>query len=53
MDAAAARDVCGVVVSSPEHFGSFESLGSRLAGEGYRSEDIGDITVFTKPECRA
>jgi hypothetical protein len=53
VDAAAARDVCGVVVSSPQHFGSFESLGSRLAGEGYRSEDFGDITVFTKPECRA
>ncbi len=51
VDAAAARDVCGVVVTSPQHFGSFEGLGSRLAGEGYRSEDFGDITVFTKPEC--
>jgi 4-amino-4-deoxy-L-arabinose transferase-like glycosyltransferase len=50
---AAARDVCGVVVSSRQHFGSFENLGSRLAGEGYRSERFGDITVFTKAECRA
>jgi 4-amino-4-deoxy-L-arabinose transferase-like glycosyltransferase len=49
--AAAVADVCAVVVSSPQHFGSFEGLGSRLAGEGYRSQDFGDITVFERVDC--
>jgi 4-amino-4-deoxy-L-arabinose transferase-like glycosyltransferase len=50
--AAASPDVCAVVVSSPQHFGSFEGLGSRLAAEGYRSQDFGAITVFERMECR-
>ena len=40
------RDVCGVVVSSPQHFGSLDGLPARLRAEGYRSERFGDITVF-------
>jgi 4-amino-4-deoxy-L-arabinose transferase-like glycosyltransferase len=49
--AAASPEVCAVVVSSPQHFGSFDGLGSRLAREGYRSQHFGDITVFERAEC--
>jgi 4-amino-4-deoxy-L-arabinose transferase-like glycosyltransferase len=50
--AAASRDVCAVVVSSPQHFGSLDGLPDRLRDEGYRPERLGDITVFTKAECQ-
>ena len=50
--AAASRDVCGVVVTSPQHFGSLDGLPDRLRAEGYQSEGFGDITAFTKAQCR-
>jgi 4-amino-4-deoxy-L-arabinose transferase-like glycosyltransferase len=50
--AAASPDVCGVVVSSPQHFGSLDGLGARLRGEGYRAERFGGVTVYTRTRCR-
>ena len=47
--AAAAHDVCGVVVSSPQHFGSFDGLPvAAHPARATASEDFGDITVFTR-----
>ena len=51
--AAASRGVCGVVVSSPQHFGSLDGLGRRLRAEGYRPERFGDITLYTRARCPA
>ncbi|MEX1006725.1 MAG: glycosyltransferase family 39 protein [Acidimicrobiia bacterium] len=51
--AAASAEVCGVVVSSPQHFGRLVGLGSRLRREGYRPERFGDITLYTRTRCRA
>ena len=51
--AAASREVCGVVVSSPQHFGSLPGLPSRLAGEGYRAERFGSIILYRRARCRA
>ncbi len=50
--AAASPEVCGVVVSSPQHFGRLVGLGPRLGTEGYRAERFGDITLYTRTRCR-
>jgi hypothetical protein len=51
--AAASREVCGVVVSSPQHFGSLPGLPTRLTAEGYRAERFGSITLYRRARCRA
>jgi len=51
--AATSRKVCGVVVSSPQHFGSLTALPARLVGEGYRAERFGPITLYRRARCRA
>jgi 4-amino-4-deoxy-L-arabinose transferase-like glycosyltransferase len=51
--AAASREVCGVVVSSPQHFGSLAGLRSRLTAQGYRAERFGPITFYRRTGCRA
>ncbi len=48
-EAAAADDVCGVLVSSPEHFGRFAGLGEKLATEGYEPARFGSrITLYQR-----
>jgi 4-amino-4-deoxy-L-arabinose transferase-like glycosyltransferase len=49
--AAASREVCGVVVTSARHFGSFPTLGTRLRAEGYRAERFGPITLYSRRDC--
>ena len=50
--AAASTRVCGVVVTSANHFGRFAGLGERLAAEGYLLERFGDrITLYARPGC--
>jgi hypothetical protein len=52
--AASAKDVCGVISSSPAHFGRFHGLGDALAAEGYAPAVFGPrITLFerTTPRC--
>jgi 4-amino-4-deoxy-L-arabinose transferase-like glycosyltransferase len=51
--AAASPEVCGVVVSSPQHFGRLHGLGPRLRAEGYRTERVGDIILYRRTRCRA
>jgi hypothetical protein len=51
--AASARDVCGVISSSPMHFGRFEGLGDALAAEGYTAIQVGpDITFYARDALR-
>jgi 4-amino-4-deoxy-L-arabinose transferase-like glycosyltransferase len=50
--AAASREVCGVVVSSPQHFGRLRGLPARLSSEGYRAERFGSITLYRRTRCR-
>jgi Dolichyl-phosphate-mannose-protein mannosyltransferase len=51
--AAAARDVCGVISSSPTHFERLHGLGEALAAEGYSAVHFGpDITLFERTTCR-
>jgi hypothetical protein len=51
--AARSADVCAVVVSSPQHFGSLPGLASELAPDGYRSERFGDIVLYRRGgRCR-
>jgi Dolichyl-phosphate-mannose-protein mannosyltransferase len=50
--AAASTRVCGVVVTSANHFGRFADLGERLAAEGYLPERFGSrITLYARPGC--
>ena len=50
--AAATADVCGVISSSPTHFGRFHGLGDALAAEGYQPVHFGPgITLYENPEC--
>jgi 4-amino-4-deoxy-L-arabinose transferase-like glycosyltransferase len=49
---AASRKVCGVVVSSPRHFGSLRGLPARLSADGYRAQRVGGITVYRRTSCR-
>ncbi|HEY7106907.1 MAG TPA: glycosyltransferase family 39 protein [Acidimicrobiia bacterium] len=49
--AAASRAVCGVVVTSPQHFGSFRSLGGKLEAEGYTASSVGSFTLYTRHDC--
>jgi len=50
--AASAADVCGVISSSPTHFGRFHGLGDALAAEGYQPVHFGPgITLYENPEC--
>jgi 4-amino-4-deoxy-L-arabinose transferase-like glycosyltransferase len=51
--AAASPEVCGVVVSSGEHFGSLAGLSARLAVQGYRAERFGPITLHLRTRCGA
>ena len=54
MKAAKAHDVCGVISSSPHHFGRFEGLGDALAAEGYHAIEVGPgITFYARaaPRC--
>jgi 4-amino-4-deoxy-L-arabinose transferase-like glycosyltransferase len=49
--AAASREVCGVVVTSPRHFGTFATLGGKLEAEGYRAGAVGPFTLYTRRDC--
>ncbi|MFI5046707.1 MAG: glycosyltransferase family 39 protein [Acidimicrobiia bacterium] len=50
--AASAADVCAVVVTSPQHFGRFPGLGTRLADAGFAPERFGPrITLYARPGC--
>jgi hypothetical protein len=49
--AAGSRAVCGVVVTSPRHFGSFASLGGKLEAEGYRSDRVGPFRLYSRRDC--
>lgn len=50
--AAGAADVCGVISSSPTHFGRFEGLGEALAAEGYTAVQFGPgITLYERTDC--
>jgi hypothetical protein len=49
---AASREVCGVVVSSGQHFGSLPGLPSRLTAQGYRAERFGPMTLYRRAGCR-
>ena len=49
--AAASREVCGVVVTSPRHFGSFPSLSRKLEAEGYGADTIGAVTLYSRRDC--
>jgi hypothetical protein len=49
--AAASPEVCGVVVTSPRHFGTFPSLGGKLEAEGYRADTVGRFTLYTRRDC--
>ncbi|HEX5586135.1 MAG TPA: hypothetical protein VFZ17_02410, partial [Acidimicrobiia bacterium] len=52
--AASAHDVCGVLVTSPRHFGRFTALPDRLAAAGYLPERFGDrITLYARPGCES
>ncbi|MDQ1432087.1 MAG: hypothetical protein QOF40_2689, partial [Actinomycetota bacterium] len=47
--AAKANEVCGVISSSPAHFGRFKGLGDALAAEGYRPVHFGpQITLYER-----
>jgi 4-amino-4-deoxy-L-arabinose transferase-like glycosyltransferase len=46
--AAGSADVCAVVVSSPQHFGSLAGLAAELSPHGYRSERLGDIVLYRR-----
>jgi Dolichyl-phosphate-mannose-protein mannosyltransferase len=46
--AARSDDVCAVVASSPQHFGSLSGLAATLASDGYRPERFGDIVVYLR-----
>ncbi len=49
VEAATAPDVCGVLVSSPKHFGRFARLGDELAAEGYEPVQFGSrITLYQR-----
>jgi hypothetical protein len=49
--AATPSEVCGVVVSSRQHFMTFADLGARLEAEGYRPVRFGSITLYTRRPC--
>jgi len=50
--AARATDVCGVLVTSREHYGRFPALGDQLRAEGFLAERFGDrITLYARPGC--
>lgn len=52
VDAASDTAVCGVLVTSEEHFGRFPTLGERLAAAGYRAERFGPrLTLYARPGC--
>ena len=49
--AAASPEVCGVVVTSSRHFGTFPTLGGKLEAEGYRVDAIGPVTLYSRRDC--
>jgi hypothetical protein len=54
VEAASARDVCGVIVTSPQHFGRLGGLADALAAHGYHPVKVGDrITLYERdtPFC--
>jgi hypothetical protein len=52
--AASRPDVCGVLVTSPDHFGRFPTLGERLGAAGYLPERFGPrITLYARPGCES
>jgi hypothetical protein len=52
--AAAASDVCGVLVTSLDHFGRFRTLPDRLTAAGYLPERFGKrITLYARPGCES
>jgi 4-amino-4-deoxy-L-arabinose transferase-like glycosyltransferase len=54
--AAKARDVCGVIASSPMHFRRFHGLADALAAEGFHPVRFGHITLYQRasaPRCPA
>jgi hypothetical protein len=52
VDAASAGDVCGVIVTSPEHFGRLAGLTDALASEGFHPVRFGEhITLYETSEC--
>jgi hypothetical protein len=51
--AATADPVCGVISSSPKHFGRFHGLGDALAAEGYTPVEFGPrITLYARDAGR-
>jgi 4-amino-4-deoxy-L-arabinose transferase-like glycosyltransferase len=50
--AARSRDVCGVIVSSPQHFRRFHTLPERLEVHGYERLHFGAKTLYRKGDCR-
>jgi hypothetical protein len=54
VEAASARDVCGVIATSPQHFGRLDGLADALAAHGYHPVQFGDrITLYARdtPFC--
>jgi 4-amino-4-deoxy-L-arabinose transferase-like glycosyltransferase len=54
VEAAAAREVCGVIVTSPQHFGRLGGLPDALAAHDYHPVEFGDqITLYARdtPSC--
>jgi 4-amino-4-deoxy-L-arabinose transferase-like glycosyltransferase len=50
---ARSADVCAVVVTSRQHFGSLPGLPAALAADGYRPERLGDIVLYRRGgRCR-
>jgi len=50
--AARGRQVCGVIVSSPEHFGRFRGLPQALGDEGFHAVRYGtNITLYERDPC--
>jgi 4-amino-4-deoxy-L-arabinose transferase-like glycosyltransferase len=50
--AASAADVCGVIVTSPQHFGRLGGLADALAAEGFHPTKFGPkITLYENPDC--
>ncbi len=52
--AARATDVCGVLVTSRDRYGSFPSLGDQLRAHGFLAEQFGDdITLYAATGLRS
>jgi hypothetical protein len=54
VDAAKAKEVCGVISSSPAHFGRFHGLADALTAEGYQPVHFGPrITLYERGNPRS